>query len=70
MNAPDHVVRRLKTRAGRHRSLQGELLALPANAVRDEPFLSADEAHREIRRLDLNTGSESADLVRSESDAR
>ena len=70
-NAPDDIVSRLRTRAERnHRSLQGELLAILEEAVRKEPALSVEEVLREVRRLGLQTGSESADLIRADRDAR
>ena len=70
-NAPDDIVSRLRARAERnHRSLQGELLAILEEAVRKEPALSVEEALREVSRLGLKTGSESADLIRADRDAR
>lgn len=70
-NAPDDIVSRLRARAERnHRSLQGELLAILEEAVRKEPALSVEEVLREVDRLGLQTGSESADLIRAERDAR
>jgi len=70
-NAPDDIVSRLRARAEHnHRSLQGELLAILEEAVRKEPALSVEEALREVSRLGLKTGSESADLIRADRDAR
>ena len=70
-NAPDDIVSRLRARAERnHRSLQGELLVILEEAVRKEPALSVEEVLREVSRLGLRTGSESADLIRADRDAR
>jgi hypothetical protein len=70
-NAPDDIVSRLRARAERnHRSLQGELLAILEEAVSKEPSLSVEEVLREVSRLGLKTGSESADLIRADRDAR
>jgi plasmid stability protein len=70
-NAPDDIVSRLRARAERnHRSLQGELLAILEEAVGKEPALSVEEVLREVSRLGLKTGSESADLIRADRDAR
>ncbi|MBN8910023.1 MAG: Arc family DNA-binding protein, partial [Rhodospirillales bacterium] len=49
-NAPDHVVRHLRKRAERHhRSLQGELLAIIEEAVRQDAPASATDVLAEIR---------------------
>jgi plasmid stability protein len=70
-NAPDDIVSRLRARAEHnHRSLQGELLAILEEAVRKEPALSVEEVLREVNRLGLQTGSESAHLIRADRDAR
>lgn len=70
-NAPDDIVSRLRARAEQnHRSLQGELLAILEEAVRKEPVLSVEEVLSEVSRLGLQTGSDSADLIRADRDAR
>jgi plasmid stability protein len=70
-NAQDDVVKRLKARAARnHRSLQGELLAIIEEAVRNEAPVSPGEILSEIRRLGLRTPSESAQIVREDRDGR
>jgi plasmid stability protein len=70
-NAPDHVVRRLRERAERHhRSLQGELLAIIEEAVRQDAPASAADVLAEIRRLGLNTPMEAAALIRADRDGR
>lgn len=70
-NAPDEVVQRLKERAARHhRSLQGELLAILEEAVREPPVLTIDQVLAEVRRLGLATPSESATMLRADRDGR
>ena len=70
-NAPDDVVQRLRERAERHhRSLQGELLAIIEEAVRDDrPSTPADILAR-VRRLGVSTPAEAAAIVRADRDAR
>ncbi len=70
-NAPDDVVLRLRERASRnHRSLQGELMAIIEDAVRPPTsrYLTPSEVLSEVRRLGLNTPSESADIIRADRD--
>ena len=70
-NAQDDVVKRLKARAARnHRSMQGELLAIIEEAVRNEAPVSPGEVLVEVRRLGLYTPSESAQMVREDRDGR
>lgn len=70
-NAPDDVVHRLKERATRHhRSLQGELLAIIEEAVREPRSLTPDEVLAEVRRLGIQTPSESTALIRADRDGR
>lgn len=70
-NAPDHVVRRLRERAERHhRSLQGELLAIIEEAVRQDAPASPTDILAEIRRLGLNTPREASALIRADRDGR
>jgi antitoxin FitA len=69
-NAPDEVVARLRARAARnHRSLQGELMAIVEQAVRDEqPRLTAAELLREVRALNLPAVSEATAMIREDRD--
>jgi plasmid stability protein len=68
-NAPDDVVARLRARAARnHRSLQGELLAIVEAAVQQEVPDSAFDVLAAVRRLGLQTPSESAALIRADRD--
>jgi plasmid stability protein len=71
MNAPEKLVDRLRKRAERHRrSLEGELLAIVEEAVRDENWLTPAELLAEVRRLGLRTPGESAEIVRADRDGR
>ena len=70
-NAPDEVVRRLRLRAQRnHRSLQGELMAIIETAVDEERFLTPLELLAEVRKLGLESRSESVDIIRADRDSR
>ncbi|HEY1862754.1 MAG TPA: Arc family DNA-binding protein [Roseiarcus sp.] len=70
-NVPDEVVQRLRQRAARrHRSLQGELLAIIEEAVRSQRELSPAELLAEVRGLGLRTPADSADIVRADRDRR
>lgn len=70
-NAPDEVVHRLRERAARHhRSLQGELLAIIEEAVREPHRLTPEEVLNEVRRLGIQTPSEAAALIRADRDER
>jgi len=70
-NAPDPLVRRLKERAKRHhRSLQGEVMAILEDAVRQEETLAPADILEEVRKLGLRTPEESARMIRKDRDAR
>jgi plasmid stability protein len=70
-NAPDEIVERLRERAAKnHRSLQGELLAIIEEAVRQPTNLTPREVLAEARRLGLHTPSESAAIIRAHRDGR
>ena len=70
-NAPDEIVNRLRARAERnHRSLQGELMAILEEAVRQSPAMTADEVLASVRRMGLSTPSESASMIRGDRDSR
>jgi plasmid stability protein len=70
-NAPDDVVQRLRERAERHhRSLQGELMAIIEEAVRQDRIATPVEILAEVRRLGLHTPSNAATIVRTDRDAR
>jgi plasmid stability protein len=69
-DVPDDIVERLRSRARRnHRSLQGELLAILEETVRErQPTL--DEIHRWVQEVGLRTPSESTEIIRADRDAR
>jgi antitoxin FitA len=70
-NAPDQVVQRLKERAERHhRSLQGELMAIIEEAVRDERPASPAAILAELRQLGLHTPKEAASIIRADRNGR
>ena len=70
-NAPDDVVERLRARAARNRrSLQGELLAIVEDAVRQPEILTAAQVLAEARRLGVTTLAEAAAMIREDRDAR
>jgi len=70
-NAPDEVVQRLRERAEKHhRSLQGELMAIIEDAVREDRPATPASVLAEVRRLGLRTPSESASLIRADRDGR
>jgi len=68
---PDAMVHRLRVRAARHhRSLQGELMAILEEAVREPAPLSAEDVLAEVHRLGLTTPSEATGMVREARDGR
>jgi antitoxin FitA len=70
-NAPDEIVVRLKERAAKnHRSLQGELLAIIEEAVREPTTLTPREVLAEVRRLGLQTPAEAVEIIRAHRDGR
>jgi len=70
-NVPDPVVERLRERAKRrHRSLQGELLAIVETAAREDQFWTPTEILKEVERLGVRTPSESVDMIRADRDGR
>jgi plasmid stability protein len=69
-NAPDEIVERLRRRAARnHRSLQGELMAIIEAAVEAEPS-PVDQVLAQVRKLGLQSPSESAAMIRADRDGR
>ncbi len=70
-NAPDEIVVRLKKRAAKnHRSLQGEMLAIIEEAVREPTTLTPREVLAEVRRLGLQTPAEAVAIIRAHRDGR
>ena len=69
-NVPEGVVERLREQArANRRSLQGELLVILEGALEPRQ-LSIAEAWVQLSRLQLQTPSESADMVREDRDGR
>ena len=70
-NAPDDIVERPRERAAKHhRSLQGELLAIIEEAVRQPARLTPREVLAEVRRLGLETPAEAAAIIRADRNGR
>jgi plasmid stability protein len=70
-NAPDDLVALLKLRARRnHRSLQGEMLAIIEEAVSRPRRLTPLQLLGKLEKLDFETPSESAEIVREMRDRR
>ncbi|MBV9587022.1 MAG: Arc family DNA-binding protein [Alphaproteobacteria bacterium] len=70
-NAPDHLVDLLKARAERnHRSMQGEMLAILEEAVHTPRRLTPLQLLAEVEKLDFETPSQSAAIVRKMRDER
>jgi len=72
-NAPDEVVKRLKSRAARHhRSLQGELMSLIESAAREEEIgrLTPSQVVERLRAAGVRSPSESAEIVRRMRESR
>ena len=70
-NAAEDIVDRLRARAARHyRSLQGELLTIVEEAVRLPERLTPEELLVEVRRLGVQTPTESASIARDDRDGR
>ena len=68
---PDHIAERLRNRAIKHhRSLQGELLAVLEESVASEHVLTPSELLAAVRKSGLETGEESAKLIRKDRDVR
>ncbi len=69
-NVPDELAKHLRRRAAEHhRSLQGELMAIIEAIVRMEKTLMPHEALAQLRRLGLQTPSESASMIRHDRSA-
>jgi plasmid stability protein len=67
--APDDIVKQLRERAAKnHRSLQGELLAIIEEAVREPTTLTPRDVLAEVRRLGVQTPSEAVAIIRAHRD--
>lgn len=63
-NVPDDLAEEIRNRARRHhRSLQGELMVIPEEAIAPTK-LSVSEGERRLKVLGFRTGDESAAWVR------
>jgi antitoxin FitA len=70
-NVPEALAERLRRRAAaRHRSLQGELLAILEEAIAGERRITVDEARRLVLERGLQTPNEAREMVRADRDAR
>jgi antitoxin FitA len=70
-NVPDELAHLLRERAeSRHRSLQGELMAILEEAVLPQRGLSPAELLERVRSLGLTTRGEAAGWIREDRDGR
>ena len=70
-NVPDETAEELRNRAARnHRSLQGELMAILAEAAGKSSPMSPSEFLAGLRALGLRTPAESRKMLREDRDAR
>lgn len=70
-NVPDDLATALKNRAkANHRSMQREVLAILDEAVHRPQRMTIDELLSKVRKLNLQTPSESAEIVRKMRDER
>ena len=70
-NVPEEIAERLRHRAAaRHRSLQGELLAILEEAVGGDRRITIEEARRLVRDRGLATPDEAREMIRADRDAR
>ncbi len=69
-NVPEDWVEHLRQRAARHhRSLQGELMSIVEQSLRQEETLSPADLLNRLTKLGIQTPDESAALVREDRDA-
>ena len=69
-NVPDQLAEKLRTRAARrHRSLQGELLAILEEAVSPRR-VSPGELLKSLKESGLRTPGEATRMIRADRDAR
>ncbi len=70
-NVPDDLAEGLRERARlAHRSLQGELMVILEEAIREGESMSPLEFLSAVRELGVETGADADDAVRSARDAR
>lgn len=69
-NVPDDLAEKLRHRALKnHRSLQGELMAILEETLCKREVLTPSELLMEVRKMQLQTESDSASWIRKERDA-
>jgi plasmid stability protein len=70
-NIPDHLAEKIRQRAAmNHRSLQGELLAILNESVKEEKVLQPSDVLSELERIGLKTPKEAVRFVREDRNAR
>jgi plasmid stability protein len=70
-NVPDALAQELRERAQRrHRSLQGELMAILEEAVAPRRRITVTELLAEVRALGVATGAEATGWIRADRDSR
>ncbi len=70
-NVPDDLAEGLRERARlAHRSLQGELMVILEEAIRERESMSPLEFLSTVRELGVETGADSGEAIRSARDAR
>jgi plasmid stability protein len=70
-NVPDELAERLRRRAlASHRSMQGELMAILEEALREESPLTLQEVAKKVRELGLTTSDEAVQMIREDRDRR
>lgn len=70
-NVPDELAERLRRRAAaRHRSLQGELMAILEEAVAEDSRITLEEARQMVRERGLETPAEAREMIRADRDDR
>ncbi|MBA4393349.1 MAG: hypothetical protein C0407_07330 [Desulfobacca sp.] len=70
-NIPDHLAEKIRRRAAiNHRSLQGELLVILTESVKEESVLKPSDVLVELERIGLKTPKEAVRFIREDRNAR
>jgi plasmid stability protein len=70
-NVPEDLAEELRRRARRnHRSLQGELLSILEQVVREQAPMTVSMVREKIRSWGLQTGDEAVAMIREDRDGR
>jgi plasmid stability protein len=70
-NVPDELAEKLRQRARKsHRSLQGELMRILEEAVKEEEKLTPMMVLERVQKYKVSTPEESVDMIREDRDAR